>query len=65
MNKVSIIINGVRYDAVDSPLTKYTCSHRDVYDYRIEPKDDLSRAEHNVLNKIFKKSDKSLWYESK
>ena len=58
MNEVSIIINGVRYDAVDAPLTNYPCSHCDAYDYCIEQKDDVLCATHNVLDKIFKKSDK-------
>ena len=32
MNEVSIIINGVRYDAVDTPMTNYPCSYCDAID---------------------------------
>lgn len=58
MNEVSIIINGVRYDAVDVPLKSMHCSYCDAYDCCRELEDDLLCAALDVLDKIFKKSYK-------
>ena len=57
MNEVSIIINGVRYDAVGS--VKPCCNHCELYDIC---KGNSSQTVCGMLNiaysKIFKKSDK-------
>lgn len=58
-NQVSIIINGVRYDAVYGK----SCTKCDLIEYctsKLEPCNMF--AEKMLLFKIFKKSDKSLKY---
>ena len=58
MNEVSIIINGVRYDAVDAN-TEFTCEECDLRRF-------CARSQHSCLcyildikkKKCFKKSDK-------
>ena len=57
MNEVSIIINGVRYDAVDAPKAQCACSYCDAIDDCIGHNEDVLCAIHNVIDKIFKKSD--------
>ena len=55
MNEVSIIINGVRYDAVEGN----GCSKCDLLEYcstHFEPCNIFPRSEHLYI--IFKKSDK-------
>ena len=60
-NQVSIIINGVRYDAVDGK----SCTKCDLFEYcttsDFEPCNMF--AGKMLLFKIFKKSDKNLKYE--
>lgn len=58
MNEVSIIINGVRYDAVDPPTTSFPCSYCDATDDCIGYNEDVLCAIHNVVDKVFKKSYK-------
>lgn len=58
MNEVNIIINGVRYDAVDFPMTSYPCSYCDAIDECIGHNEDVLCAIHNCVDKIFKESDK-------
>lgn len=60
MNEVSIIINGVRYDAIPLPsqANGYECKYCDLY--RKDGKWDCSELNSCPLHKgfIFKKSDK-------
>lgn len=56
MNEISIIINGVRYDAVVKGTQGHSCYSCDLYG------DCLSHCCEDLigLNHIFKKSDKNL-----
>ena len=58
MNEVSIIINGVRYDAVEKPKEGYVCNGCDICDlYDVE---DIIFPCSEIIgsNRVFKKSDK-------
>lgn len=63
-NQISIIINGVRYDAVDVDKPYYsTCLHCDevVNEYCCNSSDDEGLCFiFNLKDKYFKKSDKKL-----
>jgi hypothetical protein len=65
MNEVSIIINGVRYDAVERPPLQKgespcrECDICDLWEYDGFPCDEVIG-----YNRVFKKSVKSLKYES-
>ena len=55
MNEVSIIINGVRYDAVERDTEEYLCHGCDLHrDCKLSD----SCGDLIGLNQIFKKSDK-------
>ena len=59
-NQVSIIINGVRYDAVDVPKEHESrpCAYCDILDFCFESSVDVTCAVLGIINKCFKKSDK-------
>ena len=57
MNEVSIIINGVRYDAVYG----IGCLNCDLYEYCNSEHEPCNLLSHEMFfNKIFKKSDKKV-----
>ena len=56
MNEVSIIINGVRYDAVAEE--DMSCSNCDLLRVCAESMDDVLCFTFSLRDKIFKKSDK-------
>jgi hypothetical protein len=60
MNEVSIIINGVRYDAVDVPKEHESrpCAYCYISDFCFDLSVDVTCAALGVINKCFKKSDK-------
>lgn len=59
MNEVSIIINGVRYDAVEKPKGFDVCNGCDICEL-YEVKDIIFPCSKIIgSNRVFKKSDKS------
>ena len=64
MNEVSIIINGVRYDAVEAPKDiDFTCDTCDLHKHCSEISEATQGASIDVCalelgDKVFKKSDK-------
>ena len=60
MNEVSIIINGVRYDAVEVPKEHESrpCAYCDIMDFCLEASGDVTCFSLGVKGKMFKKSDK-------
>ena len=63
MNEVSIIINGVRYDAVEKPEYKegvYVCDGCDICSLYEEENIIFPCSKIIGRNRVFKKSDKSL-----
>lgn len=60
MNEVSIIINGVRYDAVDIPKEHELrpCAYCDIADFCLEASGDVTCIHFGIKDKHFKKSDK-------
>lgn len=59
-NEVSIIINGVRYDATDASLVekRNPCGYCDIFDYCLNKCTGEVCYAVGVGEKIFKKSDK-------
>ena len=62
MNEVSIIINGVKYDATDASLIekRNPCGYCDIFDYCLNKCTGEVCYAVGVGKKIFKKSDKKL-----
>ena len=60
MNEVSIIINGVRYDAVEVPKEHESrpCAYCDIMDFCLEARGDVTCFSLGVKDKVFMKSNK-------